>query len=172
MNLGLGLITRLSVKNLGDQGAWWFSPWGRFEGPGATGWATSCTPTLPLTQVPPLYHSRKLVSGKILFEERMPLLFFFLSLKPLTSPRSLDLQKRKLRPRGGKCLRSLCKSGPEPGPELGSGSQAPSGKLPTGCATLGSAQGRASCSLCLSTSSAFPHACLDNFLTCSFTSSP
>lgn len=31
---------------------------------------------------------------------------------------------------------------------------------------------RAKCFLCLTTSSALPHACLDNFFTCSFTSSP
>lgn len=124
-----------------------------------------------------MYDSCKLASSKIFLKERMPLPFFFFfsrSLKTTDQPTVSYLQERKPRPRGGKYLRSFCKSGPEPRPELGSGGQALPGKLPTGCARasfllLLALPREGPTALCPTTSSDFSRACLGNFLTCSFT---
>lgn len=122
--------------------------------------------------------------GKILFEERIPLPFFFFFLTfgnhrsdtvlwftgeeteaqrwqgpqvPLQVRTEAGTRTRSWRPslEARPCLGS-CPLG-VPGPPSSSPGRCPR---------------RAKCFLCLTTSSALPHACLDNFFTCSFTSSP
>lgn len=75
---------------------------------------TSSTPTASI--VPSLYTIGFWVRF-CLKKECHCLFFFFLRLETTDKPLSFGSQERKLRPRGGKGLRSLCKSGPKLGLE-------------------------------------------------------